>query len=402
MIAGASLAGLRAAEAARREGYDGRITLVGAEPHLPYDRPPLSKTFLTENAEARFFTTGERLSQELEVELLLGRRAMALDPATRQVQTDAGSVCYDRLVIATGSEPRALPGVRPGKGIWALRTLDDSAGLRRALKAAGEVVVVGAGFIGAEIASAARSLGAAVTLVEAATVPLVRAVGAPVGQALARLHERNGTRLICGVQVERIAGDERGYTVALSNGERVDADIVVVGIGAVPATRWLRGAGIALDPRDGGVVCDEYLRTSVPDVYAAGDVARWPNALFDEEMRLENWTNAADQGQRAAVNALFSERARRHETVPYFWSDWYDHRIQFAGTPVADEVTFASGAPDQDRFVALYRRGARLVGVATLNEPRKIMKYRRHIGGRGGWAEAARAVAARVEAPVIS
>ncbi|MDT3446635.1 MULTISPECIES: NAD(P)/FAD-dependent oxidoreductase [unclassified Pseudofrankia] len=399
VVVGASLAGLRAVESARRAGYEGPVTLIGAEPHLPYDRPPLSKQFLTADPEPAYYTTEEALTGELGVELRLDCRASSLDPPARQVRTTTGPVAYGRLIVATGAEPRVLANVRPLEGVWTLRTLDDAVALRVALRSARKVVVVGAGFIGSEIASSAHSRGAEVTLVEAAPVPLVRAVGEVVGESLSRLHTRNGTRLICGVHVERMVGNEHVEAVRLSSGETLTADVVVVGVGAAPATSWLGGSGIQLDPRDGGIICDAYLETSLPDVYAAGDVVHWPNALLDDTVRLENWTNAADQGARAAVNALFPDRRRPHETVPYFWSDWYGHRIQFAGTAMADSVTFASGGPDEDRFVALYRRGARLVGAATLNEPRKIMKYRRYIAGRGTWAEAHKVLVARTPVP---
>jgi NADPH-dependent 2,4-dienoyl-CoA reductase/sulfur reductase-like enzyme len=194
--------------------------------------------------------------------------------------------------------------------------------------------------------------------------------------------------LLCNVQVEEVLGAERVQAVRLSTGELLVADVIVVGIGASPATTWLDSSGIALNPADGGVICDRFLQTSLPDVYAAGDVAHWSNNLMDSEMRLENWTSAAEQGTQAAINALFPARAVAHETVPYFWSDWYGSRIQFVGTATAERVVFVSGGPDDNRFVALFGNSDRLVGAATLNEQRKIMKYRRLISKRGTWDEA--------------
>jgi NADPH-dependent 2,4-dienoyl-CoA reductase/sulfur reductase-like enzyme len=385
VVVGASLAGLRAVQAARRSGYDGPIVLLGDEEHLPYDRPPLSKEFLTTAGEPVYYRTERELREDLAADLRLGQAATGLDIATRTVIAGDLRIPYRRLIIATGARPR-LPGQVPDlPGMRTLRTLDDAREIRQAIYPGSHLVIIGGGFIGSEIASSARARGATVTIAEAAPVPLVRAVGEVVGKALSGLHQRNGTRLICGVLADEVLGTQRAEGVRLSTGEVIRADLVIVGIGVAPATEWLAGSGIALSPADGAVLCDEYLRTSAPDVYAAGDVAHWPNGLLDCAMRLENWTNASDQGTQAAVNALFPERARAHETVPYFWSDWYGNRIQFVGTARADSVCFASGGPDKDKFVALYRAGERLVGTAALNEPRKVMKYRRFIAGRGSW-----------------
>jgi NADPH-dependent 2,4-dienoyl-CoA reductase/sulfur reductase-like enzyme len=400
VVVGASLAGLRAVQAARRSGYDGPVVLLGAEEHLPYDRPPLSKEFLTADGEPAYYLTERELKDDLVVDLRLGQSATGLDTAARRVISGDVGIPYRHLIIATGARPRLLR-LAPGlPGVRTLRTLDDAREIRRAIRPGAHVVVVGGGFIGAEIASSARARGAAVTIVEVAPVPLVRAVGEVVGKALSGLHGRNGTHLVCGVQVEEVLGRQRAEGVRLSTGQVIRADLVIVGIGVTPATEWLAGSGIALSPADGAVLCDEYLRTSAPDVYAAGDVAHWPNRLLDCAMRLENWTNAADQGSQAAINALFPDRARAHETVPYFWSDWYGNRIQFVGTALAQSVCFASGGRDDDRFVAFYRAGERLVGAATLNEPRKVMKIRRLIVGRGSWESALELLAELSRTPV--
>jgi NADPH-dependent 2,4-dienoyl-CoA reductase/sulfur reductase-like enzyme len=398
VVAGASLAGLRAVQAARRSGYDGPVVLLGAEEHLPYDRPPLSKEFLAKDSKPVYYLTERELREDLVVDLRLGQPATGLDTAARTVIAGGARIPYGRLIIATGAEPRQLGQVPDIPGVHTLRTLDDAREIRQAIHPGSHLVIVGGGFIGAEIASSARARGATVTIVEVAPVPLVRAVGEVVGKALSGLHSRNGTRLVCGVRVEEVLGTERVKGVRLNTAEVIHADLVIVGIGVAPATGWLAGSGIALSPADGAVLCDEYLRTSAPYVYAAGDVAHWPNGVLDCAMRLENWTNASDQGTQAAINALFPERARAHETVPYFWSDWYGNRIQFVGTALAQSVCFASGGPDDEKFVALYRTRERLVGAATVNEPRKVMKYRRFIASRGSWDGALELLASTMKA----
>lgn len=385
VVVGASLAGLRAVEAARRAGFDGSITLIGAERHLPYDRPPLSKRYLMGETQAEHYRSAAAIRGELDVDLHLATAATSLRPDTRTVVTTTGAFSYDRLIVATGAQPRTLPDIPRLDGIVTLRTLDDADRIRQRLGPGTRVVILGGGFIGSEIASSAKHLGAAATVVEAAPVPLVRAVGPVVGRALAGLHQRHGTRLLLMTRIVEYLGADRIEGVRLSNGETMPADLVVVGIGATPATGWLRTSGIELHPVDGGIVCDAYLRSSLPGVYAAGDVAHWPNAALDVTMRLENWTNAADQAARAGMNAADPTRAMPYETVPYFWSDWYGQRIQFVGTADADAVEFASGGPDEPRFVAVYRSGDRLVGAATLDERRKIMKLRRHIAEHGSF-----------------
>ncbi len=388
LVVGASLAGLRAVEAARRAGYTGAITMIGAESHLPYDRPPLSKAFLTAAGAPDHLVDEQTLRADLDVDLRLSTTATRLDAEAHIVGTTSGDIGYDQLVIACGASPRVIPGIPDLDGVATLRNLDDANFIRERIRPGGSVVVLGAGFIGSEIASSARSIGARVTVIEAAPVPLVRAVGAVVGAALASLHERHGTRLLLETQIVSYVGTDTLESVVLSTGEEIPADLVVVGVGVAPATGWLVDSGIQLHPIDGGVVCDEYLRSSLPDVYAAGDVAHWPNGLMDQVTRLENWTNASEQAAQAGVNAVSKEGATPYSTVPYFWSDWYGHRIQFVGTAEADSVEFSSGDPAGDRFVALFRRGDRLVGAATLNERRKIMKLRRHIADRGSFADA--------------
>lgn len=391
-VVGASLAGLRAVESAREHGFDGEIVLIGDEMHAPYDRPTLSKAFLTSGEDPVEYRSLAQIREDLGVRLLLGRRATGLDAGESVVRTDQGDVGYDTLIVATGASPRRLPFGHDLAGVHTLRTRADADLLRSALVPGSRLVVIGGGFIGSELASSARERAVDVTIVEGAPVPLVRAVGAELGRVFSDLHARNGVPLLCDAAVAGVRGVAgRVCAVDLADGRSLPADVVVVGIGAVPATDWLKGSGIALAP-DGGVLCDERLATSLPDVYAAGDVVSWPNALLaggvTPTTRLENWTSASDQGRRAAVNALFPEDAEPFVTVPYFWSDWYGSRIQFVGTADAEEVSFVFGDHDSDRFAALFRSGDRLVGAATLNEPRKVMKYRRHIALGGSWIDA--------------
>lgn len=387
VVVGASLAGLRAVEAARKTGFAGPITLIGGETHLPYDRPPLSKAYLEEGPvpESTQFRDAQTYSEELDVTLLLGRRATFLNTAQKTVGVGDTDVYYDALVVATGADARTLPGTEGLAGVHSLRTIDDAVAVRAALDAGARTVVVGAGFIGSEVAAGARKRGVDVTIVEALATPLVRAVGERMGAAIATLHERNGTPLLCGVGVSAVEGNGRVERVILSDGTVLPADLVVVGVGCVPATDWLEGSGLTLD---NGIVCDETLYTGADGVYAAGDVVRWHNALFDRSQRLEHWTSAAEQGAVAARNALDPERSKQYSTVPYFWSDWYDSRIQFVGVPQADEIIVADGKLDSDRWVALYREGDRLVGALSLNGQAVIMKYRGLLMKGATWEDA--------------
>jgi NADPH-dependent 2,4-dienoyl-CoA reductase/sulfur reductase-like enzyme len=293
-------------------------------------------------------------------------------------------------VIATGARARMLPGTEHLAGVHALRTLDDAVAVRKALDEGARTVVVGAGFIGSEVASGARKRGLEATIIEAQATPLVRAIGEEMGTALSELHAAHGTDLRCGVGVEALEGTDRVTGVRLVDGTVVPADLVVVGIGAIPETEWLEGSGVKLD---NGVLADETLATALPGVYAAGDIVRWQNPLFDDLstgglMRIEHWTSAAEQGALAARNALDPVAAKPYETVPYFWSDWYESRIQFVGVPAADEIAVVSGSVAEKKFVALYRTGDRLTGALTLDRRADVMKYRVQIGRRGSWADA--------------
>jgi len=394
VVVGASLAGLRAVEAARAGGFEGRITLIGAEAHLPYDRPPLSKQFLSSpKSPDTTYRSDASLRDELGVELRLNTWARGIDVASRSVQVDGGEVRYDALVVATGATARTLGGTHHLSGIHTLRTVDDARAVRAALEGAKHVVVIGAGFIGSEVASSAAQRGLDVTIVEAAATPLVRALGEEMGEACSTLHPRHGVRLICGAHVQAVEGTTHVEAVTLGNGTRLQADLVIVGIGADPATDWLEDSDIGLEL---GLTCDPYLATSASGVYAAGDVARWHNPTFGQSMRLENWTSAAEQGRTAASNALRLARPREYATVPYYWSDWYGMRLQFVGLPTAEETRVVMGSVDSSQWVALYRHHDLLVGALAVNAPSVIMKYRRMIGQRVSWQEGLDFMAARL------
>ncbi|HEY8526808.1 MAG TPA: FAD-dependent oxidoreductase [Acidimicrobiales bacterium] len=388
VVVGASLAGLRAAEELRARGFDGRITVVGDEVHPPYDRPPLSKQVLAGDWEAERLALGvahEKGLDGLELDWRLGVRAEGLDLEGRAVAlADGTRVPFDGLVIATGATPRRLPGTDRLAGIHVLRTLDDCLQLRERLDAnPRRVVVVGGGFIGAEVAATCRARGLDVTLLEALPVPLGRALGEEIGAVMADLHRDHGVDVRLGVGVEGLDGGERVERVRLADGTAVEADLVVVGIGVVPNTGWLEGSGLRLDD---GVVCDE-TTLAAPGVVAAGDVARWPSRRFGELMRVEHWDNAITMGAHAARRLL--GEVEPYDPVPWFWSDQYDRKIQLAGRSAnADEIRIVEGSTDERRFVALYRRGDRLVGVLAMNRPRSVLTYRRLIEAGASWSEA--------------
>jgi NADPH-dependent 2,4-dienoyl-CoA reductase/sulfur reductase-like enzyme len=394
VVVGASLAGLRAVEAARKSGHQGRITLIGAEAHLPYNRPPLSKEFLDIDAgpDAPLHRSEEALTA-LDVDLRLGQRASGLDTSARRVAVGDEWIAYDALVIATGAAARTLPGSAGPASVHTLRTVEDARAVRAALDRGARTVVIGAGFVGSEVAAAARKRGLPVTLVEAMPVPLAHAIGEEMGAAVSRLHRENGAELRCGVTVTGVSGSGHVERVRLSDGSELVADLVIVGIGTVPETGWLRSSG--LDVED-GVACDETLCAGAPGVYAAGDVARWHSRLFGRSLRVEHWTSAAEQGALAARNALDPASALPYESVPYFWSDCYDRKIQFVGIADAEETRVVAGDLSAGKFTVLYRRGDRLVGALTMNTPAHSAKSQALIASGAGWQEALDRIGARV------
>jgi NADPH-dependent 2,4-dienoyl-CoA reductase/sulfur reductase-like enzyme len=392
-IVGTSLAGLRAAETLRRDGFDGRIVAVGAEPHLPYDRPPLSKELLRGDWEPEDLVLRKQGVDDLELEWRLESRAVSLDLGAREVALHDGErIAYDGLVIATGATPRRLPNQPNLAGLFTLRTLDDALALRELLDARPKVVVIGAGFIGAEIAATCRARDLDVTVLEMLPQPMVRGLGPELGAVIAAVHRDHGVDLRTGVQVAAIDGDGSGQVrgVRLGDGSTVDADVVVVGAGVVPETAWLEGSGLTID---NGVVCDETC-LAAPGVVAAGDVANWPNPLFDgARMRLEHWTNATEQGVHAARRLLGHDEP--FAPVPFVWSDQYDRKIQTVGVVSPDaDVHVAHGTLEERSFVALFGRSGRIVGALGFNRARFLMQYRKLIAERASW-DAALAHAAR-------
>ena len=390
VIVGASLAGLRAAEAFRQLGYEGGLSLIGAEQALPYDRPPLSKEVLRgdwEPEKTALVRDRDRFDA-LELDLRLGRRATSLDVKARSVALDDGNdIRFDGLLIATGAAPRKLPDQEALENVWTLRTLDDALAIRAALERSPRVAVVGAGFIGAEVAASCRARGLDVTMIEALPVPIERAVGADVGTTVAQLHRDQGVDVRLGVGVDGLEGSGRVERVKLSDGSHVDADVVVVGIGVAPCTGWLESSGIEIG---NGIVCDAHCATSVPDIVAAGDVAQWYNPAFGEAMRIEHWSNASDMARAAVETLLAGEgEAPEYASIPFFWSDQYDVKIQSAGRlGDADESAIVLGSLEERNFLKLYGRKGRLVGALAFNQPRKLIGYRRKLREEISFADA--------------
>ena len=390
VVVGASIAGFSAAAELRARGFDGTIQLIGDEPHRTYERPPLSKGVLAGDDASSTEWAAAR-DQDLQIDWLVGERAAGLDPASRTVRlaTDE-TLTFDGLIIATGAAPRRLPGQRDLAGLHVLRSLDDSLGLRADLDAGPErVVVIGAGFIGAEVAATCRGRGHDVTLIEPLAQPLTRVVGETIGTAVAEVHRAEGVDLRLGVGVEAIDGDEHVVAVRTTDGSTIDADLVVVGIGVVPNTAWLDGSGL---PVGDGVQCDATTLVA-PGITACGDVASWDSPRYGR-VRVEHWDNAVDMGRAAARRLLVSaDEAEPYDPVPWFWSDQYDVRLQVAGRPTLPEqggdFAVVDGALGEDRFVALYGAGGRVTGALGWNWPAKTVRYRMALEGNGlSWDEA--------------
>ena len=394
VVVGGSLAGLRAAETLRQHDVATSIVIVGDEVHRPYDRPPLSKKLLSGEWEPeRIQLRQPDTFDDLDVDWRLGTAARSLDLTARELTLADGSVLgFDGLVIATGARPRRLAGQEAFSHVHELRTLDDSLRLRAEIIDGGRrVVVIGAGFIGLEAAATAKKLGNDVVVLEGAAAPLIRGLGAVMGEAIADLHRAHGVEVRCGVLIDGLTDEG----VRLDGGEIVPGDVVVVGIGVTPNTSWLEGSGLQL--RD-GVVCDADLNAldvngvAVPGVFAAGDVARWPNGLFDEEMRVEHWTNAAEQGAFVALNLQFfaaGEPVEAYAPLPFFWSDQFEHRIQFLGRAAADDqVQVVAGSVADSKFLALFGRDGKLHGALGVNAPRWVMPTRKLFLDRATWDEA--------------
>lgn len=392
VIVGASLAGLQAAQGLRRGGFEGTLSVIGDEPDYPYDRPPLSKGFLDGSVpEEKLRLRGAADPEALGIDWHLGVAAVSLDASTKTVALDDGtSITADGVVIATGSSPRSLPGT-DYDGVHELRTLADSRALSQALQAETRVVIIGAGFIGAEVAATARGMGCAVTMIEAAPTPLARVLDAAAGQAIADLHRGHGVDVRLGNGFDSMQSNAAGAveSVTLTDGSVIDADLVVVGIGCVPNTGWLAGSGLTID---NGVVCDETC-LAAPGIVAAGDVCRWPNERFGGALtRIEQWDNAVDQGTYAARRLLAfeaNEPVEPYAPVPWFWSDQYDRKIQLAGVPTPNAEVVNGSIADQV-FCQIYTDEAgAFVGALGWNRPRQTIQARMLLGN-GATADEAR------------
>lgn len=377
MLLGGGLASATAAATLRTEGFDGHIVIVGDEPHLPYSRPPLSKDVLRaeKTPEQTWLRPAEWYANK-EIELQLGVRAVAIDARAREVEMANGvRLAYDKLLIATGGMPRVLdiPGAEL-PGVFFLAKLGDSLALREHLVPGAPIVVVGAGFVGAEVAASARKLGCDVTMLEIAPIPLGRALGPRIGEIYADLHREHGVNLLTGVGVERIEGVGRVQRVIASDGRTYEASAVVIGVGQVPDMGLALRSGL----RDGnGIEVDELCRTSLPDVFAAGDIAFHPNPYLGRHIRVEHWQNAQHQGAAAARNML-GQHKPFHE-VPWVWSDQYDYNLQVVGIPDPRDQLVVRGNPDDRSFAAFFLREGRVTAALAVNRPKDVRTARQMI-----------------------
>ncbi|WPO74325.1 FAD-dependent oxidoreductase [Streptomyces sp. KN37] len=370
VIVGAGMAGVQTAVALRERGFAGPVTVIGAEPHQPYDRPPLSKAVLLGKAEGSAFDID---FEALGIGLRLGREVTGVRPADHELDTAEGPVAYDVLVLATGAEPIRLPGTEGVPGVHILRTLDDAARLRPVLAAQHDIVVVGAGWIGAEFATAAREAGCAVTVVEAAGRPLAGALPAEVAAPMAGWYADSGAVLRTHARVEHV---EPG-AVVLADGTRLPAGAVVVGIGARPATAWLTGSGIALGAH-GEVVADDHLRASVPDVYGVGDCASFPSGRYGERLLVHHWDNAL-QGPRTIAANIIGEDPAAYDPVPYFWSEQFGRFVQYAGHHTPTDELVWRGDPTGMAWSVCWLRSGALVAVLAVGRPRDLAQGRKLI-----------------------
>ncbi|KUM76689.1 NAD(P)/FAD-dependent oxidoreductase [Streptomyces griseorubiginosus] len=370
VVVGAGMAGVQTAVALRERGFQGTVTVIGAEPHQPYDRPPLSKAVLLGKAEGSAFEVD---FEALGIELRLGREALGVRPDAHELDTEGGPVPYDVLVLATGAEPIRLPGAEGVPGVHLLRTLDDAERLRPVLARQHDIVVVGAGWIGAEFATAAREAGCAVTVVEAADRPLAGALPAEVAAPMTSWYADAGADLRTHARVVRVEPGE----VVLDDGSRVPAGAVVVGIGARPATAWLAGSGIQLCAH-GEVVADERLHTSAPDVYAVGDCASFPSGRYGERLMVHHWDNAL-QGPRTVAAAVLGETSAVYDPVPYFWSEQFGRFVQYAGHHTSADTTLWRGDPAGPAWSVCWLRENRLVALLAVGRPRDLAQGRRLI-----------------------
>lgn len=381
VIVGGGLAATRTAEQLRQAGYSGAITIVGEEKYLPYDRPPLSKQVLRGEVDDVSLQPRE-FYESHDITVRLGSVATAVDTSSQTVAlADGTRLAYGELVIATGLVPRRIPSWPELDGIRVLRSFDESLTLRQRASTVRRAVVVGAGFIGCEVAASLRLLGIDVVVVEPQPTPLASVLGEQVGALVARLHRNEGVDVRTGVGVAEARGGDRVETVVLTDGDEVPADLVVVGIGSRPATEWLSGSGIAVD---NGVVCDAAGRTNVEQVWALGDVASWRDSA-GHQVRVEHWSNVAEQ-VRVLVPTMLGQDPPQAVVVPYFWSDQYDIKIQCLGEPqTTDTVHLVED--DGRKFLACYERDGVVAGVVGAGMPGKVMKNRSKVAAGAAISE---------------
>lgn len=376
VIAGGGLAGQRSAEALRRQGHDGPITMVCAESHLPYDRPPLSKELLAGTRDVASLTfRDEAWYRDHEVDLRTDTRAEGIDLRARRLLTSGGAVRYDRLLVATGARARTLPFLSGYENVHVIRDVDDALALRDELRPGARLVIVGAGFVGLEVASTARALGAEVVVLEAASTPLSAVIGERLGRWFARLHRRAGVGVVTGVSVARAIGDRRVSEIALADGRRFAADAVLVAIGAGPDTAWLGGAGLPAD----GVPTGPLGNTAAPGIYAAGDAARPVDPVSGALSRQEHWEAAARGGAQAARGML--GLAQAPEPPSSFWSDQHGMRIQLVGHTDGADRTTVDGEIESNDFSFVWHRAGKPIGVLLANRPHELPDARRLVAG---------------------
>ncbi|MGB5150743.1 MAG: FAD/NAD(P)-binding oxidoreductase [Mycobacterium sp.] len=374
VIVGGGLAAARTAEQLRRAEYTGPITIVSDERHLPYDRPPLSKDMLR-NADHDVVLKPQQFYDERNITLRLGAAAQSVDTAAKVLSLADGSTLeYDELVIATGLEPKRIRSFPDLEGIRVLRSIGDSVALREHAATAQSAVIIGAGFIGCEVAASLRQLGVDVVIVEPQPTPLASVLGEKIGSLITRLHRAEGVDVRCGVGVASVTGTDKVEKVVLTDGTELDADVVVVGIGSHPVTGWLDGSGIEVD---NGVVCDDAGRASAEHVWAIGDVASWRSEV-GHHVRVEHWSNVAEQARVLVPAILGQAPGSAAISVPYFWSDQYDVKIQCLGEPAADDVVHVV-EDDGRKFLAYYERDGVLTAVVGGGMPGKVMKARAKI-----------------------
>ena len=372
VIVGASLAGGSAAVTLRQEGFEGRVLLIGAEPQPPYERPPLSKEYLrSESSFEDALVQAPDFYEENGIETRFEVRATRVDSADKAVELDGGErLLYDKLLVATGGSNRRVPIPGIGlEGIYGLRTVADSERIRAEIAPGRKAVVVGMGFIGSEVAASLRQSGVEVTVVDRNTVPLRRVLGEEIGRIIEGIHRDHGTRLILRDTVAAFEGVGRVERVTTARGRRIECDFAVVGLGVEPATKLLAGTGVEID---NGIVVDEYCRTNVEGIYAAGDVANHYHLVFGRHIRVEHWKNALKQGPAAARSMLGD--GGPYEEIPWFWSDQYEHSLQYAGFHTEWDELVVRGSMEERSFVAFYRKDGRVLAAVAIGRGRDLRR----------------------------